>query len=109
VLLGGAGPAPLTPAGHPRLHYPDVAITPGDASGGTLAVELERTIKGRTRLRSILRAYIAARHIERVRYYATREDTRRLLEDEISRLHAETLFDVRAQAHGTSEPTDAAA
>jgi len=35
------------------------------------SIALERTAKGRRRLRSILRAYVAARHIERVRYYVS--------------------------------------
>jgi hypothetical protein len=99
VLLGGAaGPAPLTPAGHPRLHYPDAAIAPAGGSEGALAVELERTVKGRTRLRSILRAYIGARHIAHVRYYAARPETARLLEDEIGRLHAGSLIELRLPA-----------
>jgi hypothetical protein len=93
VLVGGVGPAPLTPAGHPRVHYPDVAVV-GANSVGTLAIELERTLKGRTRLRSILRSYVSARHLKRVRYYATRPETARQLEEETARLRAESLIEV---------------
>lgn len=54
--------------GHARLHFPDFAVM---REGGLIAIELERTVKGRARLVGILRAYARARHIERVRYYVT--------------------------------------
>jgi hypothetical protein len=61
-----------------------------------LAVELERTAKGRTRLRRILTAYIAARHIGAVRYYALGERVRNLVESEVAAQRAHALIDVRA-------------
>jgi hypothetical protein len=97
VLLPASGSRAMTPAGHPRVHYPDAAVLAGD-SGGGLAIELERALKGRTRLRSILRAYVAARHVGRVRYYATRPETARLLQEEIVRLRAEGFIECRASA-----------
>lgn len=95
VLLRGAGRAPLTPAGHPRVHYPDAAVVPVSAVERTVAVELERTLKGRTRLRWILRSYIAARHIERVRYYTDQAATERVLRDEAARLRADSIIELR--------------
>jgi len=59
VLLLGSGQRPLTPAGYPRVHYPDAVVIAVDDSERVLAIELERAAKGRTRLRSILHAYIA--------------------------------------------------
>jgi len=56
-----------------------------------------------------VRAYVAARHNERVRYYAAGEDARRLLADEISKLRAESLFEIRAPFRGESESTPATA
>jgi len=109
VQLGRPGPTPLTPAGYPRVHYPDVAVTADGRRAGMLAIELERVVKGRTRLRSILRAYVAARHVERVRYYAARDETRRLLEGEIRKLRAESLFEFRTPVDGASDWADAAA
>mgnify|MGYP003287757757 CR=1 FL=1 len=60
-----------------------------------LAVELERTAKGRARLRRILAGYIAARHIGAVRYYAVGERVRRLVEGEVAAQRAHALIDVR--------------
>ena len=59
---GCESPRMLTPVGHPRLHFPNCSISgrPGEAT--LLAVELERSPKGRARLRRILAGYVAARH-----------------------------------------------
>ncbi len=70
-LTGGRGRLVLTPVGHPRLHFPDCAVTRAGGDETILAVELERTPKGRARLRAILSGYVAARHIGLVRYYPT--------------------------------------
>jgi hypothetical protein len=56
-------------SGYARLHFPDLAIV-GDG-GRPVAVELERTAKGATRLRRIVGAYVRARHLAGVRYYVT--------------------------------------
>jgi len=94
VQLLEAGPRRLTPAGYPRVHYPDAAVTT-EGSDRVLAIELERTVKGRPRLRSILHAYIAARQIKGVRYHATCPETARLLAEEIENLHADSLIELR--------------
>jgi hypothetical protein len=97
ALSGAHGQLQLTPAGHPRLHFPDCAVVAasGEAADGVLAVELERTAKGRARLRRILAAYVGARHIAAVRYYAVDERVRRLVESEAAAQRALTLIDVR--------------
>ena len=52
-LTGARGQLQLTPAGYPRLHFPDCAVIgAGDESDRLLAVELERTANGRTRVAS---------------------------------------------------------
>jgi hypothetical protein len=112
-LAGALGQLQLTPAGHPRLHFPDCAIA--DGSGETqntvLAVELERTPKGRARLRRILAGYVGARHIGAVRYYALGDRVRHLVETEVAAQRAQALIEVREwPAHLQSRPgLDAAA
>ncbi len=97
-LAGAHGQLQLTPAGHPRLHFPDCTVmaAPGDPAERVLAVELERTAKGRTRLRRILAGYVAARHIGAVRYYAVGERVRNLVQSEVAAQRAHALIDVRA-------------
>jgi hypothetical protein len=96
-LAGSQGRIPLTPVGYPRLHFPDCAIVGSHQADPIVAVELERTAKGRTRLRGILAAYVACRHIEGVRYYATTPRVSKLLADQISRLRADELIDIRTR------------
>lgn len=57
-LARASGQLELTPAQHLRLHFADcVVIGAADESPeGVLAIELERTLKGRARLRRIVRA-----------------------------------------------------
>ncbi len=95
-LAGARGRQQLTPAGHPRLHFPDCAITdqPGDRAG-ILAVELERTAKGRARLRRILAGYVSARHISAVRYYALGDRVREVVGSEVGAQRAQALIEVR--------------
>ena len=95
-LAGAHGQLQLTPAGHQRLHFPDcaVALRCGETSSGMLTVELERTAKGRTRLRRILAGYVAARHITTVRYYARGDRVRDLVESEVAALRANALIEV---------------
>jgi hypothetical protein len=97
-LTDAHGQLQLTPAGHRRLHFPDCTVVgaPGESAERVLAVELERTAKGRTRLRRILAGYIAARHIGAVRYYALGERVRNLVESEVAAQRAHALIDVRA-------------
>jgi hypothetical protein len=95
ILLNGSGGRPPTLARHPRVHYPDAVVVRTAESSGIRAIELERTTKGRARLRSILQAYVAARHIDEVRYYVGRPETARLLENEIERSRAGSLIQLR--------------
>lgn len=93
-LTAGGGQLQLTPVGHPRLHFPDCATSGGEASTGITAVELERSVKGRTRLRQILSAYIGARHVGSVLYYAANERVYRLVSSVVTDLKAEDLVTV---------------
>jgi hypothetical protein len=93
-LAGARGQMQLTPVGHPRLHFPDCAVAGSGQEGPILAVELERTAKGRTRLRGILSAYVAARHIGQVRYYPANERVRDLVQTEVASLRAERLVEI---------------
>jgi hypothetical protein len=97
-LTGASGQLELTPARHPRLHFPDCAVigVSGEKPDGVLAIELERTPKGRARLRRILRGYVAARHISVVRYYALGGRVRRLIEGEVAAQRAEKLVEIRS-------------
>jgi hypothetical protein len=66
-----------------------------------LAIELERTSKGRARLRRILRGYPAARHLSIVRYYALGGRVRALIESEVATQRAERLIEIRSMPpHG---------
>lgn len=96
-LSGARGQLQLTPAGHPRLHFPDCAVVGAisQAAERVLAVELERTAKGRARLRRILAEYVGARHIGAVRYYAVGDRVRDLLEEELAAARAQRLIEIR--------------
>jgi hypothetical protein len=92
-LSGARGQMQLTPVGHLRLHFPDCAVTIGPDR--VLAVELERTAKGRARLCRILSGYVSARHIAEVRYYAHGARVRELIESELAQLRASALVQIR--------------
>jgi hypothetical protein len=99
-LTGARGQMQLTPVGHARLHFPDCAVSLRDRETGpkVLAVELERTAKGRARLHRILSGYVAARHTEAVRYYATTRRVRDLVKTEVATLRAQELIEIRARS-----------
>lgn len=103
-LTSSHGQLQLTPNGHPRLHFPDCAIyTDGvEADGPVLAIELERTAKGRARLRRILAGYVAARHVEAVRYYTTNDGVQAALERQRLGLRAQSLIEIRPRGPTTS-------
>jgi hypothetical protein len=92
-LSGAREQLQLTPVGHPRLHFPDCAVVLDPDR--VLAVELERTAKGRARLRRILSGYVSARHIAEVRYYARGDRVRELVESEVAARGAQSLIEVR--------------
>jgi hypothetical protein len=94
-LTGGGGQLQLTPVGHPRLHFPDCAVASVDGKNAILAVELERTAKGRTRLHQILSGYVGAHHVAAVRYYPMGGRVRALVEAEVARLRAERLIELK--------------
>jgi hypothetical protein len=54
---------------HPRLHRPDFALIGGDHER-VVAIEIELTLKTRTRLERILRGYLRNRNVSSVQYYA---------------------------------------
>ncbi len=55
--------------GRPRYHYPDLVVE-GCRDGRILSIELERSARPRRTLLSLLDAYLAARHVAGVRFYA---------------------------------------
>lgn len=103
-LLGGRGQLQLTPVGHPRLHFPDRVVTleDGSSNSGMLAIELERTAKGRARLRRILSGYICSRHVGSVRYYVTNRRVHSLVQSEVLGLRAEGLVGLEMLAPNTT-------
>jgi hypothetical protein len=109
-LAGALGQLELTPAGHPRLHFPDCAVTAAvsDKADGVLAIELERTPKGRARLRRIVRGYVAARHVRLVRYYTFGDRVRELVESEVVAQRAHKLIEVRIWPTNGTLPSGAA-
>lgn len=105
VPFGRGQQLSLSPAGAPRVHFPDAVIV--EANECTTAVELELSAKGRARLRGILRAYAAARHVAHVIYYAASPRVFDLLADEVTGLRAERVIEVRAH-HVAAVTADAA-
>jgi len=97
-MADARGRLQLTPVGRRRLHFPDAAIRlEGDR---VLSVELERTAKGRARLRRILAAYISAQNVVRVRYYVCSDQVGDLVASEVADLRAQPLVEIRAwRAH----------
>jgi hypothetical protein len=61
-------------SGHEGLHRPDFALIKRDR-GDVVAVEIELTLKNRTRLERILRGYLRNQNVSVVRYHARREIT----------------------------------
>jgi hypothetical protein len=97
-LQSGRGQLQLTPVGHPRLHFPDCAVTGRSKADGLVVVELERSRKGSARLRGILSAYVAARHIGSVRYVATGKAVADLVRTQVAALNAEGFIEVAARS-----------
>lgn len=74
------------------LHFPDLAVEVG--TDGPLAIEVELAVKGRSRLDSIVGAYVRGRHIAAVRYFAA-PAARAAVERAVTRASAAELFDIR--------------
>lgn len=79
VRLGGIGAG-----GQPKLHYPDLLLS--DQSGHRLALELELTPKGRTRLEQILAGYGADSRIDDVLYLTDKDAVARSVSVSATRL-----------------------
>jgi hypothetical protein len=61
----------LAGRGGPRsLYFPDLVVPGGSSNGGTLFVELELSMKASERRRQLVRDYLCASQVRRVRYYA---------------------------------------
>jgi hypothetical protein len=75
--------------------HPDRAVLMGGEGRPVLAVELERTAKGRRRLRGILRAYVAARHVVGVCYHAGDGRVSECLREEVESQRTARLIELR--------------
>ncbi|MGH2762797.1 MAG: hypothetical protein ACRDL4_01235 [Thermoleophilaceae bacterium] len=84
------------------LHFADLAVEIEDRR--LLAIEVELTGKGRKRLDSIVAAYVRARHVATVRYYAA-PAARRGVERAVARASAQGLFDIRTweESYGVTD------
>jgi hypothetical protein len=78
--------------GSHRLHRPDLALVAGD---GVVAVEVELTPKGPSRLEAIVRAWCRAPCVGVVRYYAPAGETMRGLQHAVERAHADERVELR--------------
>jgi hypothetical protein len=88
VRLGGVGPA-----GHERLHYPDLILD--TESGHRVALELELTGKSRTRREGILAGYAADPSIDVVVYLVDQPSVGRNIEQSAARLGISNLVRVQ--------------
>lgn len=78
-----------------RLHIPDLVQVHDD--GELEAVELELTPKRTRRLRSIIRAFVRARHLRRgVTYYTPKDNVARLVRGVARELEADDVVTVRS-------------
>jgi len=74
------------------LHFPDLAVESG--GDGPLVVEVELSAKGTARLNSIIGAYVRARHLAAVRYYASPLALAGVVRA-VARAHAQELIEIR--------------
>jgi hypothetical protein len=102
VRLGGFGPR-----GQERLHYPDLVLRPAD--GGRIALELELTPKGRTRLETILGGYGADHRFAGVVYLAGNAAVARAVVTAARRLGISELVHVQRVRSTVSRPAAAEA
>jgi hypothetical protein len=97
VRLGGAGPR-----GGEKLHYPDLLLTTTD--GRRIALELELSGKGRSRLEKILAGYAAEPRIDGVVYLVEHWAVARSVEDTARRLGISSLVHVQRVKSTVSSP-----
>jgi hypothetical protein len=87
--------------GGPRsLYFPDLVVEGGALGGGNLFVELELSVKASERRRRLVRDYLCAPHVGRVRYYAA-GDAFAAMRRTIDREGAQDLIDLREWWPGT--------
>ncbi|HTX09483.1 MAG TPA: hypothetical protein VME22_12775 [Solirubrobacteraceae bacterium] len=97
VRLGGTGPH-----GRERLHYPDLLLMTAD--GKRVALELELSTKGRTRLESILAAYGADPRIAGVVYLVQSQTVARSVERAARRVGVSDLVHLQRVRLNVARP-----
>ena len=97
VRLGGVGPR-----GRERVHYPDLLLT--TAGGRRIALELELSPKGRTRLEAILAGYAADPRIGGVVYLVEDAAVARTVRDAARRVGVSSLVHVQRVRSTVSMP-----
>lgn len=103
VHLGGYGPG-----GRPRVHYPDVLLV--GAEGQRIALELELSAKGSTRLQRILGGYAVDGRVGAVVYLVQHAATARALDRAVQRTGVRDLVHIqRFQWAGAAPGASAAA
>ncbi len=101
VKLGGVGPR-----GRERLHYPDLLLSTAD--GRRIALELELSSKGRTRLEKILTGYAADPRIDGVVYLVESWAVGRSVEAAARRLGVSSRVHIQRVRSTVSSPAAAA-
>lgn len=97
VRLGGFGPR-----GQERLHYPDLLLR--TAGGRRVALELELSPKGRTRLETILAGYGADRRFDGVVYLVHSAAVARAVQTAARRLGVSPLVHIQRVRSAVSPP-----
>jgi hypothetical protein len=97
VRLGGLGPG-----GRERLHYPDLLLV--DGGGKRIALELELTVKARTRREGILGGYGADARIDAVVYLITNASIGRQIAASARKLGVSHLVRVQQARLGRPQP-----
>jgi hypothetical protein len=95
IRLGGVGRG-----GRERRHYPDLLLR--TATGHTVAIELELSRKGRTRLETILAGYGADRRVDAVLYLVSSEQLARQVKAAAARLGVSSVVHLQRFAWGGS-------
>lgn len=102
VRLGGTGPR-----GRASLHYPDLLLRTAD--GRRVALELELTPKGRTRLEVILAGYGADPRIDGVVYLVRTQSMARSVERAARKVGVSDLVHLQRVRYRATRPTAASA